>query len=91
MNSIQTLPTHSLSDQNARQWYAELSLELEKRGAKTLLVGNRHQGPLRVERPFYPEPGGGCHIYLLHPPGGLVLGDLLQIKISAKADANAQI
>ncbi|MDR2302236.1 MAG: hypothetical protein LBF38_09375, partial [Deltaproteobacteria bacterium] len=39
------------------------------------------EGPLRVQKLFYPEkPAPGevetCHLYLLHPPGGLVSGDL---------------
>jgi len=76
---------------NARAWLGQLKLELEKRGDKTLLVHSAHVGPLRVQRPFYPEENGCCHIYLLHPPGGMVLGDLLQINIAAAADATALI
>ncbi|WMC11873.1 urease accessory protein UreD [Oceanimonas pelagia] len=39
-------------------------------------------GPLRIQRPFYPE-GTPCHLYLLHPPGGLVSGDSLRIEVQA--------
>lgn len=50
----------------------------------------RHQGPLRVQRPFHPEGrAGACHIYLLHPPGGLVSGDALSISIGVEAQAHA--
>ncbi len=35
-----------------------------------------------VQKPFYPEDGC-CHIYLLHPPGGLVGGDQLEVRIEA--------
>lgn len=63
-----------------RRWAASLSLELARRGDATRLVDIRHQGPLRVQRPFYPEGRDGCcHVYLLHPPGGLVSGDALSI------------
>lgn len=87
-----TLPeAPSLMSLPSRAWYAELSLDLEKRGGKTLLVRSAHQGPLRVQRPFYPEENGCCHVYLLHPPGGMVLGDLLQINIAAAAEATVLI
>jgi urease accessory protein len=36
---------------------------------------------LRVQRLFYPEPSGKAHCYLLHPPGGVVLGDELRINV----------
>lgn len=75
----------------ARQWVGELDLELEKRGGKTLLLRSEHRGPLRVQRPFYPEAHDCCHVYLLHPPGGMVLGDRLQITIRAGHGANALV
>mgnify|MGYP003111716701 CR=1 FL=1 len=68
-----------------RQWQAALSLrfEADRRGDEgiiTRLTRRRHHGPLRVQRPFYPEGRHGCcHVYLLHPPGGLVSGDALHI------------
>ena len=42
-----------------------------------------HYGPLRVQRPFFPEGPDVLHMYLLHPPGGLVGGDYLAIQVSA--------
>lgn len=45
-------------------------------------------GPLRVQRPFYPE-GEPCHCYLLHPPGGLVSGDVLAIEATCAPGAHA--
>ena len=64
----------------ARQpaWRANLDLKFEYRGDRTVMSAARHQGPLYVQRPFYPQDGL-CHTYLLHPPGGLVGGDELQI------------
>lgn len=41
----------------------------------------RHHGPLRLQRPFYPEGADCAHLYLLHPPGGLVSGDTLSIEL----------
>lgn len=74
---------------NLRHWRAQLTLGLALRGNKTALVNNQHLGPLRVQRPFYPEAGDCCHIYVLHPPGGMVLGDLLQITVHLGKSANA--
>ena len=44
-----------------------------------------------VQRPFYPEGRDACHLYVLHPPGGLVGGDELGIDIAAKAGATALV
>ncbi|MGH1540868.1 MAG: urease accessory protein UreD [Arenicella sp.] len=54
------------------------SQDSTKTSAKTVLVERRHQGPYTVQRPFYPE-GDVCHSILLHPPGGLVEGDVLSL------------
>lgn len=69
-------------------WHASLSLQFHRKGKRTVMDGAEHRGPLRVQRPFYPE-GGLCHVYLLHPPGGLVGGDELQIDIDVAAEAEA--
>ena len=71
-------------------WKAQLELEFAKQGEKTLLVKRRQFGPLTVQRPFYPE-GDVCHVYLLHPPGGIVGGDHLHFSIQARENAHALI
>lgn len=45
-------------------------------------------GPLRVQRPFFPEGGQCLHLYLLHPPGGMVGGDQLSIELNAKCNSH---
>jgi urease accessory protein len=45
---------------------------------------------LAVQRPFYPE-GDLCHLYLLHPPGGLVGGDRLDIGVEVGPGASALV
>lgn len=69
-------------------WQAELVLEFACRGNKTVLAGRRQRGPLAVQRPFYPE-GGVCHAYVLHPPGGVVGGDQLEINLTVDSTADA--
>ncbi len=71
-------------------WKAELHLGFTRSGAKTLLAQRKHKGPLTVQRPFYPE-GGICHVYVLHPPGGIVGGDQLQINVHAAVGTEALI
>jgi urease accessory protein len=66
-----------------RSWSARLDLELAMRDGVTRLVGRRQRGPLAVQRPLYPE-GPVCHLYLLHPPGGVVGGDSLDIRLTAR-------
>ncbi|CAJ1293830.1 Urease accessory protein UreD [Klebsiella pneumoniae] len=51
---------------------------LQQAGGKAVLASAQHVGPLTVQRPFYPEEET-CHLYLLHPPGGIVGGDELTI------------
>lgn len=71
-----------------RSWIAELDLHFALRSNGTALKRNRHSGPLRVQRPFYPE-GPVCHVYLLHPPGGLVLGDSLTVRARLDSGTHA--
>ncbi len=69
-------------------WQAHLSLGFSRRGNQTVLADRRQYGPLTVQRPFYPE-GMPCHLYLLHPPGGVVGGDELDVQIRVEQDAHA--
>lgn len=72
-------------------WRAELALGFVRREERTLLAERRHVGPLRVQRPFHPEGPGVCHVYLLHPPGGVVGGDELRIDLHAATGAQALV
>jgi urease accessory protein len=84
------LANPSLAFTKSSSWRACLRLGFEQNADKTLLVKREQFGPLTVQRPFYPE-GRVCHVYLLHPPGGIVGGDDLSISIKAAAHSHALI
>ncbi|HEY4973778.1 MAG TPA: urease accessory protein UreD [Steroidobacteraceae bacterium] len=78
-------------------WQAQLQLRFEADADRTRLAHRRHHGPLLVQRAFHPEPPAmaagfaaqPCHVYLLHPPGGVVSGDELQLDVAVQARAHA--
>lgn len=70
-------------------WNAELELWFAPVAGKTQLVRRRHLGPLVVQKPFHPERDGTCHVYLLHPPGGVAGGDRLDIRFHIASGARA--
>ncbi|HSP01827.1 MAG TPA: urease accessory protein UreD [Thioalkalivibrio sp.] len=74
----------------ANGWLASLELGFEARGERSVLSRRRHEGPLRVQRSFHPE-GAPCHSYLIHPPGGVVGGDRLEVDISVASGAHALV
>lgn len=74
-----------------RSWNAKLDLRFAYKNCKTLLKYKQHSGPLMVQKPFYPEQNGCCHVYIIHPPGGIVGGDSLTINASLEANAHTLI
>ena len=81
-------------DLTQRFWAAKLELRFHadfgSAGKRTLLT-NRHQGPLRIQKALYPEGPDCCHAIVVHPPGGIAGGDLLEIDLNVHADAHAVI
>jgi urease accessory protein len=78
----------------ARGWRARLALGFEAHGACTRLTHRAHVGPLLVQRPFYPEglAAGApepCHVYIIHPPGGIASGDDLRLDVDVRQGAHA--
>lgn len=71
-----------------REWNARLELEYERFGAQTVLTKRAHVGPLRVQRPFI-ETSGVCQTYVIHPPGGIVGGDVLDVQVHVQTGARA--
>ena len=68
-------------------WQARLSLGFANDNGTTRLIERSHFGPLRVQKPLYPEQPAVCHAIIIHPPGGVVGGD--QLAISAHVGPNA--
>ncbi|MGB0867443.1 MAG: urease accessory protein UreD, partial [Granulosicoccaceae bacterium] len=82
-------PSPDQAASNVAGWRAELALRFRRLEQRTVLK-HSHAGPLRVQRPFYPE-GEVCHVYLVHPPAGVVGGDDLQVRIDASAKSAALV
>lgn len=71
-------------------WRGRLALDYRFVDGRTS-VRDRHDGPLRVLRSLYPEGPTVCHNVLMHPPSGIVGGDLLEIAIQVGEDAHALV
>ena len=72
-------------------WEAHLHLGFIKENDRTSIQNRKHFGPLQIQKPFYPDTDGTCHVYVLHPPGGVVGGDRFDIRIDLEPNAKALI
>ncbi|MGH8849113.1 MAG: urease accessory protein UreD, partial [Polaromonas sp.] len=71
-------------------WNATLALDYTRQAGKTV-AHFRHNGPLRILQSLYPEGEAICHNVIVHPPGGLVGGDTLDLKFSVGAGAHGLV
>ena len=73
------------------RWHARLSLGIQRTSRGSRVASAERFGPLHLQKPFYPEGPDLAHLYLLHPPGGMVSGDLLEIEAKLAPDTAALI
>lgn len=74
----------------AAGWQGLLNLRYWRDGPRTVAL-DRHEGPLRVLQRLYPEGEGICHHVLVHPPGGVAGGDVLELQAEFAAGTHAVI
>ncbi len=75
---------------HAMAWHARLELAYTREASRTV-VRHKHVGPLRILHSLYPEGGAICHNVLVHPPGGIVGGDTLEITITGGDGSHALV
>ena len=73
------------------RWLAELHLRFARKKMRTVLIENRHFGPLLVQKAIYPEGEQICHVVIVHPPGGIAGGDELTVEIDLEANSSAVV
>ena len=80
----------SRSDTPRQSWHGQLQLAYTQEHARSVARFS-HNGPLRVLQSLYPEGDAVCHNVLVHPPGGLVGGDVLDIRIDVASGAHGLV
>lgn len=71
-------------------WHAKLSLALRLEAGRSV-ARFEHEGPLRVLQTLYPEGDAIAHNVLVHPPSGLVGGDMLEIDVRVGPGAHGLV
>ena len=71
-------------------WLAKLDLDYRMEATRCV-ARHVHTGPLRILRSLYPEGDEICHNVLVHPPGGLVAGDTLDITVRVASGAHGLV
>ena len=73
-------------------WHARLNLDYRAEPATGGTRADfRHDGPLRVLKSLFPEGPQVCHTVIVHPPGGIVGGDTLDVDLAVGDGAHALV
>jgi urease accessory protein len=70
-------------------WHARLSIDYTLDPTGRCIGQDRHEGPLRVLQRLVPEGEGICHHVMVHPPGGIVGGDVLDVDLGLAPGTHA--
>lgn len=89
MTGIASNAVADIAEISAKRWNAQLNCSFEP-GPDRTTVRRDHSGPLSIQRPYYPE-GKTAHVYMLHPPGGVVAYDSLQVNVQCEANASGLV
>lgn len=68
-----------------------LWLEVERRGGRDVVTGQRHEGALRLLRPLYLDSSGQPCLTVVNPGGGYVGGDRYQLTVAVGPGASALV
>ena len=71
-------------------WHARLQLDYTVENDRSV-ARFLHHGPLRILQSLYPEGDAVCHNVLVHPPGGLVGGDRLDVNVTVGPGAHGLV
>ena len=71
-------------------WNAHLTLNYALERERSV-ARYQHEGPIRILQSLYPEGERICHNVLVHPPGGLVGGDHLDIQVTMGPQSHALV
>ncbi|MBV8380658.1 MAG: urease accessory protein UreD [Paucibacter sp.] len=70
-------------------WHAHLQIEYRVDATGATRSHDRFEGPLRVLQSLYPEGPQVCQHVIVHPPGGIVGGDTLDVDLHLGAHSHA--
>jgi urease accessory protein len=71
-------------------WHGGLRLDYTREAGRSV-ARFAHDGPLRILQSIWPEGDAVCHNVLVHPPGGLVGGDTLQVEVTAQEGSHGVV